>query len=54
MVIGKNLVTFHVYWAAWDFGKQVRLNGTLQWGWDPYTSYRVGPFEIRVYQQRLR
>jgi hypothetical protein len=37
---------FHIFWNSWHLGKIVRLNGTM-WGYNPYTSYRFGPFDFR-------
>lgn len=36
-------------WKNWNFGKVRRMNGSLMWGWNPYTSYYIGPLEIRRY-----
>jgi hypothetical protein len=41
-------MSFHTYWRHWHFGKTFRMNGTM-WGYNPYTSYRFGPFELRKY-----
>lgn len=43
-------VELYAYLKSWGFGKQTRLNGSLMWGWNPYVSYRLGPFELRKYQ----
>jgi hypothetical protein len=40
---------FYTYWKSWSFGKTFRMNGSLMWGYDPYISYRFGPFEVRRY-----
>jgi hypothetical protein len=41
---------FYVHWGSWSIGTTYRLNGSLMWGWNPYTSYRLGPFELRIYE----
>jgi hypothetical protein len=48
MIINRRLIKFYVFWNAWSVGKTVRLNSSM-WGYDPYTSYRLGPFEMRIY-----
>ena len=40
---------FYVYWREWEFSRRTRLNGSLYWGFNPYISYRIGPFEFRRY-----
>jgi hypothetical protein len=40
---------WYFHWKNWGFGKTFRLNGTFQWGYNPYNSYRLGPIELRKY-----
>lgn len=51
MTLGRG-IDFHVNWASWNFGKVTRLNGSLMWGFNPYTSYYLGPLELRVWAWR--
>ena len=44
------MIKFYTHWRAWSFGKTLRLNGSCVWGFAPYTSYRIGPFELRIYE----
>ena len=45
-------IELHTYWKYWGFGRIMRLNGSMMWGWNPYTSYRFGPFDLRIYAYR--
>ena len=40
--------SFYIHWRHWAWDKSVRLNGTLM-GYNPYTSYRCGPFDFRIF-----
>lgn len=42
---------FYIWWNNWSFGKTRRMNGSLMWGFNPYVSYRIGPIEIRKYEE---
>ena len=41
---------FYIHWTCWSFSKTHRMNGTLYWGWNPYVSYRLGPFDLRIFK----
>lgn len=45
-------IDFYAHWTDWNFGKVMRLNGSMMWGFNPYTSYSLGPFELRVWAWR--